>query len=112
MQISISFNWPIDQKSARVKFGAFNVEDKKYLLKVGVIAKTDPEHVRWLKAEFLDNEMLGELEFDVERGDKVVVQKFSKDNTTNAIGSFTWDINEKWPPKATGATSVDIPWTF
>ena len=112
MQISISFNWPIGTNSARVSFGAFNVEDPNHLVKVGVITKIDPEHVHWLKAEFLDVGMLSGMTFDVERGDKVVVQKYAKDDKITPIGSYTWDINEKWPAEATGKTTTDIPWTF
>lgn len=113
MQITISFNWPMGtNSSARVKFGAFNAEDPLYLMKVGVIAKADPEHVRWLKSEFLDNQALDNLEFDVERGDKVVVQKYFKTDKVTPIGNHTWDINKHWPSNASGGTTVDIPWTF
>lgn len=111
MQISISFNWPPATDSARVSFGGANIEDPGYLFKAGVITQTDPEHVRWLKAEFLGNTALSELEFDVHRGDKVVVEKYQKDGHT-LVGQHIWDIVEKWPAEATGATMTQVPWTF
>lgn len=112
MQITISFNWPPATESARISFGAFSIEDPNYLLKVGVITKSDPERVRWLKAEFLDNDALGELQFDVTRGDKIVVEKYLKGNKSLPAESYNWDTDEKWPPEAKGGTTTDIPWTF
>ncbi|MFH1171918.1 MAG: hypothetical protein V1778_05295 [bacterium] len=112
MQITISFNWPPATESARVFFGSFNIEDPNFLVKVGVITKADPVHVRWLKAQFLDNDMLNDLTFDVKRGDKVVVEKYAKENKTTPVGSYSWDTGEKWPPEANGGTSTDIPWAF
>ena len=111
MQISITFNWPPATDSARVSFGAANIEDPKYSFKVGVIGQADPEHVHWLKSESLENTSLGEIEFDVHKGDKVVVEKYQKEDRT-LVGQHIWDITEKWPAEATGATSTQVPWAF
>ena len=111
MQISITFNWPPATDSARVSFGGVNVEDPEYLFNAGVIAQTDPENVHWLKSKFLDSTALSELEFDVHRGDKVVLGKYQKDGHT-LVGQHIWDIAKEWPAQATGATSTQIPWTF
>jgi hypothetical protein len=89
-----------------------NVEDPKFLFRVGVVGSADKTKVRWLgPSEWMSDEEVSQLTFDVERGDTVVVDK--KDKVTDESPSrLTWDTDEKWPAEAQGGSTTHVPYNF
>ena len=111
MDISILFNWPPAQDSARVSFGGPTIDDMEYEFRVGVIKKDEQNKIYWLKPGWVHAPDIHQIKFDVKTGEKIVVEKKRKGDekiTTRNI----WDIEKEWPEKAAGGASVNVPWTF
>jgi len=111
MNISILFNWPPGQNSASVSFSGLTVDDIKHEFRVGIIRKNEEDKIYWLKPGWVDAENMHEIKFDMQIGEKVVVEK-KKKGSKEVLTRNIWDIEEKWPSSAVGSSSTVIPWTF
>ena len=111
MDISILFNWPPSEESARISFGGLTIEDLKREFRVGVIKKNEEDKIYWLKPGWTDANNMHGITFNTRIGEKVVVEK-KKKGTAEILTRHVWDIEEKWPVKASGLSSVSIPWSF
>ena len=110
MQISIRFNWPLGQRSARVGFGLFSIEDPKYEFMFGIIKEKEKDKIygpqKWLSLE--EMEKIGE--FDVKMEDIIIVKK--KEKKTGKILNYKFDIKKEWPESAFGDTFTNVPFDF
>ena len=111
MDISILFNWPPGQSSARVSFCGPTVDDLECEFQVGVIKKNKGDKIYLLKPGWVDAKNIHEIKFDVRIGEKVVVEK-KKKGTDEILTRNVWDIEKKWPANASGPSSVSVPWSF
>ncbi len=109
MKISILFNWPPGENSARVSVGRQTQEDTEKNFRVGIVPKGERDKISWLKNDSIINDRIDEFTTDVSRGDKVVVDLIEK---TGASKRSVWDTEEKWPIEAMGASSTEVPWYF
>jgi hypothetical protein len=73
--------------------------------------KNEEDKIYWLKPGWTDANNMHEIKFDTKIGEKVVVEK-KKKGTAEVLTRHVWDIEEKWPAKASGPSSVSIPWSF
>lgn len=111
MDISILFNWPPDKDSARVSLAGPTIDDTGHEFRVGIIKKSEKDKIYWLKPGWVDAKNIHEIKFDMRIGEKVVVEK-KKKGGEEILTRNMWDIEEKWPEKAYGETSVSIRWSF
>ncbi len=113
MKITFIYNWPIVRGNfVRVSFGVSTVEDVDLLFQIEVLKKDNATRIyKKDDAEWLSNEQLGEVEFDLERGDKITVYKRNKESGTHA-SKVSWDTNSDWPAEACGASSTVVPYDF
>lgn len=112
MTLNFLYNWPTETNHARISFGSPNVEDPKYLFRIGVIKKGDESKVYWQgPSEWFSVDKPGSAEkivFDVERGDKIILNRKYKDTEEiNLNGS--WDTDVEWPAEAQGDAVTTIP---
>jgi len=112
MTLEILFNWPLGLDSARVSFGVPNIEDSKYHYRIGVVLDEEHGKIRYHKSNWISNgEAKKGIVFNVKRGDKVVIERKSKESQdTEARNIF--DINKEWPNNAYGSNSVCRLWYF
>lgn len=111
MTISILFNWPPSQSSARVSFNGPTVDDLEYEFRAGIIKKDEQDKIYWFKPGWVEAKNLHEIKFDSLIGEKVIIEKRKK-NGKDVLMRHIWDIEEKWPENAGGASSVATSWTF
>ncbi|GEM_PF-6960775 len=113
MKISFLYNWPIGRGNlVRVSFGVSTVEDIDFLFQIEVLKRDNATRIYQKDgAEWLSNEQLGEVEFDLERGDKITVYKRNKESDT-PVSKVSWDTNSDWPAEARGASSTVVPYDF
>ena len=109
MKISILFNWPPGENSARVSVGRQTQEDAEKSFKVGIVPNGERDKIVWLKDAPIIDDGIDEYTTDVVRGDKIVVDLIDK--TGKSKRDF-WDTDEKWPIEATGVSSTEVPWYF
>lgn len=109
MKISILFNWPPGENSARVTVGRQTQEDSEKKFKVGVVPKGEKDKILWLRKDPIIDDKIDEFVMDVTRGDKIVVDVIEK---TGSSKRGVWDTAEKWPAEATGESSTEVPWYF
>lgn len=108
MNLSITFNWPPPDK-ALVSFGMPSVDDLKMEFRVGVIPKDQKDKIFWFNEGWFHASAEAELQFGVERGDIVVVERRAGSSEEPETRN-RWDTDEMWPAEAKGATSVSTPW--
>lgn len=108
MKISILFNWPPGKNSARATVCRESLEDSKYNFQVGIVAKGERD-IKLVKSDPIINDDEDEVCFCVERGDRIVVDLFTKSGEQKRE---IWDTDEKWPAEAYGASSTEVPWYF
>jgi hypothetical protein len=110
MKLSLLYNWPIGEDSARASLGMGNVEDAKHDFRIGVINKGD-DPSGWLVPSWASADEITKLNPIVKRSSAIRVEVRDHD-TQEVIGSYEWNCSELWPPEAGGATSVDVGYTF
>lgn len=111
MDISILFNWPPGQNSARVSFNGSTIDDIEHEFRVGIIKNNEGNKIYWLKPGWVDSDSVNQIKFDAYSGEKIIVEKRKK-GAPEILTRNMWDIAEKWPAEASGASSVSIPWSF
>lgn len=108
MKTSILFNWPPGKDRACISVSRETIKDKEYKFTVGVVLKGERDKISWLRPDSIINND-NKFKFNAQKGDIVVVDIIKKSGERKRT---TWDIQKEWPEKATGAISIDIPWTF
>ena len=112
MTITFSYNWPPGGNFVRLSFGMANVKDSSFVFRVGIVRKSDQTKVFWQgKTEWFSHKGIEQITFDVERGDKIVVDKKSKDDSKNELRN-SWDTDKEWPAEAYGSSLIDVSHSF
>jgi hypothetical protein len=104
MKISIFYNWPLGEDSARVSLGMPSEEDIKYQFRLGVIEGTDSGG--WINPGWVNHDQIDQLSTSIKKGWKIKLEK--KDKETGKVEAIPGiDSLQEWPNDATGETSVD-----
>ncbi len=111
MNASFQYNWPIGGKYVTVSLGMANIEDEKFLFRVGLVQGKDKTKVYWQgPSEWLNYEQVEDVRFAVEYGDMIVIYK--KEKSTEKTSRFEWDTAKDWPAQAGGASTTHVSFTF
>ncbi len=112
MTINFLYNWPPAIESIRIDLGAPNVNDVKYLFRVGIIKKADQSKVYWYGSKkWLTVKEMDKISFDVSRGDKILIDKQNIETKIEEHMGL-WDTDKEWPLTASGASTTTIPYYF
>lgn len=111
MDILIFFNWPPGKDSVSISFNGPTINDMEYEFRIGIIRKNEKDKIFWLKAGWVSAENIHEIKFNTRMGEKVIVEKKKKAGK-EILTRNIWDIEEEWPEKASGSTSISVPWSF
>jgi hypothetical protein len=110
MKLSILYNWPLGENSARASLGMANIEDANREFRIGVINQGD-DPSGWLQPGWASPDQLVTSNVLVKRSSILKVEVRNTD-TQEVIGRYEWNCSELWPPEAGGVTSVDVGYTF
>lgn len=104
MKISILYNFPLGENSARVSLGVPNIEDAKYEFRIGLI--DEQGYGGWLQPGWVTYDKVSEIDGLVKRDWKIRIEK--RDPLTGEIVTRNEiDCSKEWPSEAGGATLVD-----
>lgn len=104
MKLTILYNFPLGEDTARVSLGSPNVEDKNFQFRLGLI---DGQGLGgWMKPGWVNHDEVGRLDYMVKRDWKIRLGK--KDKRTGAIATrYEIDCSSEWTANAQGASCVD-----
>ncbi|MEN6511783.1 MAG: hypothetical protein ABFD00_08125 [Chloroherpetonaceae bacterium] len=111
MTINFMYNWPPAENSIRISLNGQTIEDKNFVFRLGVIKKNNPNGVYWQGKNWLSDEEISKLNFDIKCGDKIAVCKKRRD-TEEIVFKNIWDTERDWPAEASGASTTVIPFEF
>jgi len=104
MQLSILYNWPIGENSARVSLGMANIDDVKYQYKLTILDKNDKGEDWWFTLGYVNHDEVHKLDTFAKKSSIVRIHKMSKVGGYSG-SDYQFYLSKDWPPEA-GGTSV------
>lgn len=107
MQLSILYNWPMGEDSARVSLGMANIDDIKYQYKLTILDKNDKGEDRWFTLGYVNHDEVHKLDTFAKRTSIVRVHKMSKDGDYSG-NDYKFYLSKDWPLEASGASVTHV----
>ena len=104
MKLSIFYNWPLGENSARVSLGMPNIDDSKYQFRIGLIDGQGSGG--WLHPGWVNDGDVSKIDGYVKKDWKILIEKKDKAND-KIVARHEINCANDWPPEAEGGSSVD-----
>jgi hypothetical protein len=106
MQLTILYNWPIGEDSARVSLGMSNIEDKNYQFRLSILSKKDNGNDEWLIPGWVNDNEVNKLDALIKKASFIRVERINKE--TKEIKRYQFDCSKEWPPEASGVSVTSM----
>jgi hypothetical protein len=104
MKLSLFYNWPVGENSVRVSLGMPNIEDNKYLFRLGLIDEQGSGG--WINPGWVNFNEISKLDSYAKRDWKIRIEKKEKE-ADHITAKLEIDCSKEWPLDAQSGSSVD-----
>lgn len=106
MQLSILFNYPLGQDSARISIGAANISDSNYQFRFSILSSQN-ESDQWLSPGWVNHNDISKLEGYIKKTSVIRLEKRDQ-NSNEIVKRYEWICSNIWPGEADGNAVVSV----